>query len=232
MTIDTSREAVERLLDGVTPGPWGSRPDDEIQGAHVIHGGYYEIALFTGGYPEAAKDLAFIAAARDLVPALLASAEAAEAREQLAIRQKNSAETLLQTYRDAQKNVLNKLHSAKAERDAALAEVARLSSPPDDAEVAALVAELVEPLVIIEGYSADYVDTDDVRERIGKAADSLTRLSHAHTAERKLADDLATDLNAANVILEAVDYYTYDAALEAHAARRNEETLAKHGSKT
>ena len=111
-----------------------------------------------------------------------------------------------------------------AERDAALAEVARLSTPPDDAEVAALVAELGEPLVIIEGYSADYVDTDDVRERMGKAADAITRLSHAHAAERKLADDLADGLVEARdqVWRDTAWHLKQNETLAAHAARRKE----------
>lgn len=162
MTIDTSREAVERLLDDVTEGPWAweeSHPLNACASVTAKSDAGWNIGIATlygtsdnvpaptmpdepwGDHPIRRANASFIAASRELVPALL------------------------------------------AERDAALAEVARLSTPPDDAEVAALVAELGEPLVIIEGYSADYVDTDDVRERMGKAADALTRLSHA--ASRK-----------------------------------------------
>lgn len=128
MTVDTSTEAVTKLLDGVTPGPWRVDP----LYATIVSGAKSIAEVFTSD-----ADYRFIAASRDLVPALL------------------------------------------DERDALKAEVDRLSTPPEDADVAALVADLGEPLVIVEGYSADYVDTEDVRERMGKAADALTRMSHA-----------------------------------------------------
>jgi hypothetical protein len=65
--IDTSTEAVERLLDGVTPGPW------KIDAANCIYAGSpdagtrYDVArcVFFDG------DASFTVAARDLVPALL-----------------------------------------------------------------------------------------------------------------------------------------------------------------
>ena len=69
INIDTSTEAVERLLDGVTPGPWA-----------VDSGSAYCDVVTEHGVPDAdfvickhpsIKDARFIAAARDLVPALL-----------------------------------------------------------------------------------------------------------------------------------------------------------------
>ena len=135
------------------------------------------------------------------------------------------------------------------------AEVARLSTPPDDAEVAALVAELGEPLVIIEGYSADYVDTNDVRERMGKAADHLTRLSHALAAEKAKREameeardvDLLFDAYKGLLVLFRVldtagltagveaTIQLADAIVAAHpefpARTALRATLAKHGSK-
>ena len=122
-----------------------------------------------------------------------------------------------------------------AERDAALAEVARLSTPPDDAEVADLVAELGEPLVIIEGYSTDYVDTDDVRERMGKAADALTRLSHAlasETAKREAMEQALTEIDALDPE-HLIDSCAHT-AMRGLVLRMGEvarATLAKHGSK-
>lgn len=77
--IDTSTEAVERLLDGVTPGPWTEH--DAGKHPHVFVCGpdqfYYDgeigdkplVAYVTG--VEAIENRVFIAAARDLVPALL-----------------------------------------------------------------------------------------------------------------------------------------------------------------
>ena len=193
MTIDTSTAAVTRLLENVTPGPW--HVDGPLWNQIIWSSSDNRVCFMahTSGLDDA-RDLAtaaFIAAARDLVPALL------------------------------------------AERDAALAEVARLSTPPDDAEVAELVAELGEPLVIIEGYSADYVDTDDVRERMGKAADALTRLSHAHAAEKDKRDGMEHALYALTKACEGEPSEVFageiggalthaHATLAAHAARRKE----------
>lgn len=195
MTIDTSREAVERLLTNVTPGPWAASEHqwpDQVGCCPLVgrpfsaHKNMLNVAA-----ANTKADIHFIAAARELVPALL------------------------------------------AERDAALAEVARLSTPPDDAEMAELVAELGEPLVIIEGYSADYVDTDDVRERMGKAADALTRLSHAHVAEKDKREGMEHALYALTKACEGEPSEVFageiggalthaHATLAAHAARREE----------
>ncbi len=68
--VDTSIEAVTKLLDGVTPGPWTVRlayDDDRA----VIDGTGFPVA-----YDVASADRRFIAAARDLVPALLAERDA------------------------------------------------------------------------------------------------------------------------------------------------------------
>ena len=74
------------------------------------------------------------------------------------------------------------------------AEVARLSTPPDDAEVAALVKRLSgTPLYGGHGEASDAPD---------EAADALTRLSHAHAAERKLADAMESAINGMVEILD------------------------------
>lgn len=212
MTIDTSREAVERLLDGVTEGPWAWEENHPLNacvsvttksdagwtiGIATLYGYSDDVPTPTepdepwGDHPIRRADARFISASRELVPALL------------------------------------------AERDAALAEVARLSTPPDDAEVAGLVAELGEPLVIIEGYSTDYVDTDDVRERMGKAADALTRLSHANAAETVKREAMEHALHALAEACEGEPSEVFEgeigsalthahATLATHAARRKE----------
>ena len=109
-----------------------------------------------------------------------------------------------------------------------------------------MVAELGEPLVIIEGYSADYVDTDDVRERMGKAADALTRLSHALAAEtaKREAMEVAlrtveTDLAEAEDKFHIASFYISDEQTKtcvmdrvkwmAKAGSRVRATLAQHG---
>ena len=87
-SIDTSTEAVERLLDGVTPGPWtehdaGKHPHVFVCGPDEL---YYNgevkdkplVAYVTG--VGAIENRAFIAAARDLVPALLKERDEARAR--------------------------------------------------------------------------------------------------------------------------------------------------------
>ena len=152
MTIDTSREAVERLLDGVTPGPWAweeNHPTNACASVTAKSDAWRTIDIATlygtsdcvpaptmpdepwGDHPIRRANANFIAAARELVPALLARAEAAEAREQ----------ALLTSYDEERKALVEnaslreRLKAARSERDAAIAEVARLSAPPDDAEV-------------------------------------------------------------------------------------------------
>ena len=154
MTIDTSREAVERLLDGVTEGPWAWEENHPLNAcasvtAKTDAGWTIDIATLYGtsddvptptepdepwgDHPIRRADARFIAAARELVPALL------------------------------------------AERDAALAEVARLSTPPDDAEV----------LAIIKDVTFEAVNSEIDRVLAGRICQKLARLSHANAARRK-----------------------------------------------
>lgn len=113
-----------------------------------------------------------------------------------------------------------------AERDALQAEVARLSTPPDDAEVRGWIETLTEMAMV---HDADYEDTgyqidkrlaDEAREMSA----SLTHLSHAHAAERKLADDLADGLVEAmdQVWRDTTWHLKQNETLAAHAARRKE----------
>lgn len=96
--IDTSKEAVERLLDGVTPGPWevmetGFGWKDNGPTVYAADSELRYVAKVRDTFNiTPTPDLInarFIAAARDLVPALAAErdaqkarADAAEAREQ------------------------------------------------------------------------------------------------------------------------------------------------------
>lgn len=72
MTIDTSKEAVERLMDGVTPGPWTREAQS------IYHSGGYGLVAhlkaheWRRDWPTLERDGDFVAAARDLVPALAA----------------------------------------------------------------------------------------------------------------------------------------------------------------
>lgn len=57
------------------------------------------------------------------------------------------------------------------------------------------------------------------------AADALTRLSHAHAAERKLADDAVHELKHARAVLRHEQYLDdpgREAVIARHAARRKE----------
>lgn len=87
-TIDTSTAAVTALLDGVTPGPWVAiNTGDETY--HIGSGDWdsaedgfseYYICRTSDGYRAADSDAAFLAAARHLVPALLAERDDAIAQ--------------------------------------------------------------------------------------------------------------------------------------------------------
>ena len=77
MTIDTSTEAVERLLEDVTPGPW--RHSKSYRGIVSDSPSGYDDAESVSAYgghmiceSVMAHNSLFIAAARELVPALLA----------------------------------------------------------------------------------------------------------------------------------------------------------------
>ena len=75
--IDTSKEAVERLLDGVTPGPWEVvAPSDDIWPPRVFAGSKIICMVDNSDLTHAKKMVLarFIADARDLVPALRAIA--------------------------------------------------------------------------------------------------------------------------------------------------------------
>ena len=84
MTIDTSTEAVERLLEDVTPGPWRVRVnkrDSHDECDLSICGDIFVLADLNGPqYLHQHPNAHFIAAARDLVPALLKERDEARAR--------------------------------------------------------------------------------------------------------------------------------------------------------
>lgn len=83
-TIDTSTEAVERLLEDVTPGPWvvdegGSYCDVVTDYGDGVFGEDFIIC------EDAHQNARFIAAARDLVPALLKDRDEARAKLDAAV---------------------------------------------------------------------------------------------------------------------------------------------------
>ena len=97
--IDTSTEAVERLLDGVTPGDWSSYSDDDDPDCpagfqYFLHSSKYGCVGYWTGHKDNHKDerwylteadARFIAAARTLVPALLKERDEARALVSAAI---------------------------------------------------------------------------------------------------------------------------------------------------
>lgn len=180
-------EVIKDLLTNVTPGPWAWEESHPLNAcasvtAKADAGWTIDIATLYGtsdnvpaptmpdepwgDHPIRRADARFIAAARELVPALL------------------------------------------AERDAALAEVARLSTPPDDAEVAVLEGWLRNPWSKAAPGTERGPIPEWVYALMHQAADALARLSHAQAAERKLADDLEAELVLAEADLaEAEDKF-------------------------
>ena len=127
--VDTSTAAVTKLLDGVTPGPWGAEYED--YGEEIWFGGegcgtWTVGPCFIGGGghdTDLARimdaDARFIAAARDLVPALLA--------ERDALRREN------ENLRQIERNVQAVREHEYKRAEAALAEVERLKAERDEA---------------------------------------------------------------------------------------------------
>lgn len=92
--IDTSTAAIAALMEGVTAGPW--EQDGPISAKIVWSGPDVRVCFMASDGP-ASKNARFIAAARELVPALtderdaaVARAEQAEAREAEALRRENA----------------------------------------------------------------------------------------------------------------------------------------------
>ena len=203
---DTSTAAVTRLLENVTPGPW--HVDGPLWNQIIWSSSDNRVCFMahTSGLDDA-RDLAtaaFIAAARDLVPALL------------------------------------------AERDALQAEVARLSTPPDDAETAALVEAYRSCAKSLEHQPG--LVAKELRRHHEATADALTRLSHALAAEKAKREAMEGELRSVEIdLFEAEDkfhiasFYITDEQTRqcvmdrvmwmAKAGRRARATLAKYGSK-
>lgn len=103
MTIDTSREAVERLLTNVTPGPWvaGDHQWPDQVGCCPLVGRPFSAHKDMRNVAAAntKADIHFIAASRDLVPALLAERDEADRRAGAAERGWEADKETLATYR-------------------------------------------------------------------------------------------------------------------------------------
>ena len=133
MTTDTSREAVEALMEGVTEGPWEASRCPSNAREIVEHPDLGRIANLS--YPDAGDDEAnarFIAASRQLVPALLDRAEKAEAERDTLKAQKWDVKHT-STINDLVQLAQARDHF-EAERDAAVAELATLKAERDALE--------------------------------------------------------------------------------------------------
>lgn len=128
------------------------------------------------------------------------------------------------------------LRALLAERDAALADVARLSTPPDDAEVRALVKVYRSCAKSLE-HEPGFV-LKELRRHHEATADALTRLSHAlaaETAKREAMEAALAGLieHAHNCERELTeDLHHVDFCGESLPLTAARATLAKHGSKT
>jgi hypothetical protein len=226
MTIDTSREAVERLLDGVTPGPW------EYIIGHSDWGLPRSNAVVPAGMSEFDFD-AMIAEVHSTTPYCAGSSR--KDREISATADANAR--FIAASRDLVPALL-------AERDAALAEVARLSAPPDDAEVAALTDALGVKSAMIQ--LGEKIAWGSETALMDQAADALTRLSHtlaAETAKREAMEvalrTVETDLAEAEDKFHIASFYISDEQTKtcvmdrvkwmAKAGSRVRATLAQHG---
>ena len=197
MAIDTSREAVEQLAE--THDNFEDYPD-----------------LYDMGKRPPCKKTA------QVLTALLRRAEAAEA-ERDALAAAKWAEKHSSTMNDiVQMGMARDEAIAEAkqwavdceefrrERDAALAEVARLSTPPDDAEVRGWIETLAETAKTHDDAYEDsgHLMDKTLAEEARRVSAFITRLSRALAAEtakreameadrdeeRKLADDLASEM--------------------------------------
>lgn len=141
--VDTSTEAVTKLLDGVTPGPWIA------ESGHVQQNGqlYWQVTdkndaimqnQFCWCQGDHAANARFIAAARDLVPALLA--------ERDAMRREN--ENLRHIERNVQavrEHEYNRAEAALADVERLIAQTITVNDAVKVPEIAALI-EKVERL--------------------------------------------------------------------------------------
>lgn len=192
MTIDTSKEAVERLLGGVTPGPW-TREAQSIyhSGGHglVAHLKAHE---WHRDWPTLERDGDFIAAARELIPALAAERDAQTARADAAeVREK----ALLSSY-DEERKVM-------VENVALKAEVARLTADLDWLKRSIFGSANYHPC-LLTGNFAEMAQTTEAA-RVGalaraEAAEAEVerlraeneRLREALTTKRDYVKDVAT----------------------------------------
>lgn len=121
--IDTSPEAIAALLDGVTPGPWVAESGHTQQNGQL----YWQVSneydaimqnQFCWAQGDPAANARFIAAARDLVPALAAEIARLTADLRHVMSERDRTFALM----------LDRAEKAEAERDEARAQVRKLNA--------------------------------------------------------------------------------------------------------
>lgn len=137
---DISTAVVERLLDGVTPGPWHVEDDWNVHcGSYsVMHG---SMNIVSDAESEANAN--FTAASRDLVPTLLA--------ERDALKREN------ENLRQIERNVQAVREHEYKRAEAALADVERLKAQPVTLQDAAKTI-----LALFVGGAIDPFDSTDL----------------------------------------------------------------------
>jgi len=129
--IDTSTTAVTALMDGVTEGPW------YLSSGHMQSNGqlYWQVETaydavvnnqFCWAQGDHGANARFIAAARQLVPALVAERDAADQRAAALLARVAALEADCAAARNAAAENYARAEKAEAERDAALAGVVKV----------------------------------------------------------------------------------------------------------
>ena len=175
--VDTSTEAVAKLLDGVTPGPWVFDP----RFSTIVAGEKCIAVVFTSD-----ANAHFIASVRDLVPALLAERDAQAARADAA---------------DADVARRLEMHEcAMAERDDCIEDWSRAND-----RIKALLAERDALRLEIENLRQIDRNVQAVREHEYKRADLVQSLIQAaHDLDRQYCDnDLGPSALAMGKLREA-----------------------------
>jgi hypothetical protein len=168
----TELDEVKKLLDGATPGPWENTSPTGIHASYMCINGLS--ALFT--------------IARACVPD---DAERGYTDDAFNPDTTKSNARFIAAARSLVPAMAQEIADLLAERDAALAEVARLSTPPDDVEVAGLVAALRTQRQI----DMDGCEVAVSRQACDEAADAIEHLQ-AEVARLSTPADAEAHLTA------------------------------------
>lgn len=119
--IDTSPEAIAALLDGVTPGPWKYVPNGKKTSITDCD---YDRLFIASGTTAPYCDAGFIAAARELVPALAAEIARLTAERDAALIRAERSERAERSAHDAANTAIRHRDEARAQVAMAYAQAA------------------------------------------------------------------------------------------------------------